>query len=105
MLKDCLPNVPENLSFYFNHSNAILIKTAPLLDISAGLSELQHVKAIHIIALENEVKELLWELHASFSGNASVKTVNILKDKLELFDFVLNEEHVFLPKLLYTAEH
>ena len=97
LLKDCLPNVPENLAFYFNHSNAILIKTAPLLDISAGLSELQHVKAIHIIALENEVKELLWEIHASFSGNTSIKTVNIVKDKLELFDFVLNETTKYLP--------
>ena len=51
MLKDCLPNVPENLDFYFTHSNSILIKTAPLLDISAGLSELKNVKAIHIVAL------------------------------------------------------
>jgi hypothetical protein len=39
-----LPNVPENLDYYFNSTNAILIKTAPLLDISAGLSELKHVK-------------------------------------------------------------
>jgi hypothetical protein len=30
-----LPNVPENLDYYFNSTNAILIKTAPLLDISA----------------------------------------------------------------------
>jgi 16S rRNA G966 N2-methylase RsmD len=59
MLRDCLPNVPENLDYYFNNTNAILIKTAPLLDLSAGLSELKYVKTIHIIALENEVKELL----------------------------------------------
>ena len=97
LLKDCLPNVPENLDFYFNHSDAILIKTAPLLDISAGLSELKYVKAVHIIAVDNEVKELLWELHASFSGNTSIKTVNISKDKVELFDFELNEATDFLP--------
>lgn len=95
MLKDCLPNVPENLAFYFKKSNAILIKTAPLLDISAGLSELQHVKTIHIVAIENEVKELLWELHNSFSGNISIKTRNILKDKTEIFDFVPNESSTF----------
>ena len=58
MLKDCLPNVPENLNSYFEKSDAILIKTAPLLDVAAGLSELHNVKAIHIVALENEVKEL-----------------------------------------------
>ena len=95
LLKDCLPNVPENLDFYFNNSDAILIKTAPLLDISAGLSELQHVKAIHIIAVENEVKELLWELHASFFGNTTIKTINLTKDKTDTFDFVLNENSKF----------
>ncbi|KIA85835.1 hypothetical protein [Flavobacterium sp. AED] len=92
MLKDCLPSVPENLDFYFKNSNAILIKTAPLLDISAGLLELQNVKTIHIIALENEVKELLWELHKDYSGNVNIKTVNLLKDKNETFDFVLGEQ-------------
>ena len=95
LLKDCLPNVPENIEFYFNNSDAILIKTAPLLDISAGLSELQHVKAIHIIAVENEVKELLWELHASFFGNTKIKTINLTKDKTDTFDFILNEDSKF----------
>ncbi|MFV5696607.1 THUMP-like domain-containing protein [Flavobacterium sp. LB3P122] len=92
MLKDCLPNVPENLGFYFNKSNAILIKTAPLLDISAGLLELQNVKTIHIVALENEVKELLWELHKGYSGTVNIKTINILKDKNETFDFILDAQ-------------
>lgn len=92
MLKDCLPNVPENLNFYFNHSNAILIKTAPLLDISAGLLELQNVKTIHIVALENEVKELLWELHKGYSGITNIKTINLLKDKNEIFDFILDDK-------------
>ncbi len=91
MLKDCLPNVPENLDFYFQNSDALLIKTAPLLDISAGLSELKHVKTIHIVALENEVKELVWELHKDYLGNINIKTVNIAKEKEETFDFILNE--------------
>lgn len=95
MLKDCLPNVPENIYFYFSYSNTILIKTAPILDISAGLSELKHVKTIHVVALENEVKELLWELHKGYIGNINIKTVNILKDKTETFDFVLNENSKF----------
>ena len=75
MLKDCLPNIPDNLDYYFKKSNAILIKTAPLLDLSAGLSELKHVKKIHVVAVENE-------------------TVNILKDKTDFFEFVFNKQGV-----------
>lgn len=91
ILKDCLPNVPEHLDLYFTKSNAVLIKTAPILDITAGLSELQHVKTIHIVAIDNEVKELLWELHKGYVGNIKIKTISISKEKTEIFDFVLNE--------------
>ena len=90
MLKDCLPNVPELLSFYFSKADNILIKTAPILDISAGLSELRNVKCIHIVAVDNEVKELLWELNANFIGNPKIKTINIVNEKLETFNFDLN---------------
>ena len=92
ILKDCLPNVPKNLDFYFEKSDAILIKTAPLLDIAAGLSELQNVKTIHIVAIENEVKELLWELHKNYLGAIGIKTVNLTKDATNSFDFILNQE-------------
>ncbi len=91
MLQDCLPNVPEHLDLFFEYSDSILIKTAPLLDISAGLSELNNVKTIHIVAFENEVKELLWELHKNYSGKINIKTVNILKEKLDVFEFILGE--------------
>ena len=91
MLKDCLPNVPEHLDILFKYADRILIKTAPLLDISAALSELTNVKSIHIIALENDVKELLWELHKDYLGKIILKTINILKTKRDTFEFVLNE--------------
>lgn len=91
MLQDCLPNVPEHLDELFQYSNSILIKTAPLLDVSAGLSELKNVKAIHVVALENEVKELLWELHKGYSGKTTIKTVNLAKDKTDTFEFILDD--------------
>ncbi|MEZ4837577.1 class I SAM-dependent methyltransferase [Flavobacterium sp.] len=91
MLRDCEPNVPELLEFYFNYSSKILMKTAPLLDLSAGLKELKNVSTIHIVALENEVKELLWEIHQGFTGNPKIKTVNLTKNKEENFEFIFGE--------------
>lgn len=90
MLKDCLPNVPELLDTYFSYSEKVLIKTAPILDFSAGLAELKNVKNIHIVALNNEVKELLFELHKDFTGSISIKTINLSKQE-EKFDFILDE--------------
>lgn len=101
LLKDCLPNVPELQESYFEYSENLLIKTAPILDIAAGLQELSNVKAIHVVAVENEVKELLWEISKNHVGKAEIKTVNLTKEKTETLDFVLgeNEEAFYgLPK-------
>ena len=101
MLKDCLPNVPELLDFYFDFAENIMIKTAPILDISAGLLELKNVKAIHIIALENEVKELLWILEKSYSKAIEIITCNLTKDTAVEFAFELGNSSVSnysLPK-------
>jgi len=92
MLKDCLPNVPDLQSFYFKYADNILIKTAPILDLKAGLSELKNVKTIHIVAVDNEVKELLWEIIKTYEGKTNIKTINFNKEKEELFDFQIDSE-------------
>lgn len=91
-LNDCEPNVPEHLALLFKHSKHILIKTSPLLDISVGVNELQNVKTIHVVAVNNEVKELLWILEDDFQGDISIETVNLKKDHEEHFSFLLNTE-------------
>ena len=99
MLQDCLPNVPELLSFYFEFTDNIMIKTAPILDISAGLSELKNVKKIHIIALENEVKELLWILEKNYSKTIEIVTCNLTKNSAEAFCFEYGNSSVSIYSL------
>lgn len=91
-LNDCLPNVPEHLNLLFKHSKNILIKTSPLLDFSIGIDELKHVKTIHVVALNNDVKELLWILEQDFSGEISIETVNLKNDLNEVFNFSFEAE-------------
>lgn len=91
LLKDCLPNVPATLDLYFSKSNNILIKTAPILDITAGINELNHIKSIHIVAIDNEVKELLWVLEKNYSDKIEITSVNIQKEKTDLNNFVLGQ--------------
>jgi hypothetical protein len=101
MLQDCLPNVPGLLDIYFEFSDNIMVKTAPILDISAGLSELRNVKTIHIVALENEVKELLWVLEKNYANNIQIVTCNLTKDSIQEFTFELGNTPVSnysLPK-------
>jgi hypothetical protein len=70
----------------------VLLKTSPLLDISSGLKQLKNVKAIHVVAVENDVKELLWVLHSSPINEIAIHTVNFKKGKKELYEFTWSEE-------------
>lgn len=92
LLKDCLPDVTDLLDEYLNYSDNILIKTSPVYDISVGISELKFIKTIHIVSVENEVKELLFNINNNFNGNINIKTVNITQSKTETFEFILNDE-------------
>ena len=81
MLADCLPNVVDLQDFYYQFTNTILIKTAPILDLHAGLLELKNVAEINIVAVDNEVKELLWKIEKDFTESPEIIAVNIEKEK------------------------
>ncbi len=104
-LKDCQPNIPENILEIVNHCDQFLLKTSPMLDISIGLSELQNVSEIHIVAVDNEVKELLWLLKNDAFQEPHIKTINITKSGFESFTFKWNEsgttEYSLPKKYLY----
>ena len=95
LLSDCLPNVPENLDFLFEMSDIILVKNSPILDISSTINELKFVKEIHVVAVNNEVKELLFLLKKEHKGLIEIKALNILKNKNQYFDFKLGDDFKF----------
>ncbi len=91
-LSDCIPNILDDLELLFTKSDNILLKTSPLLDFSIGIAELKNVQEIHVIAVNNEVKELLWVLRKGYASEIAVKTINLSKTGKETFEFRLNEE-------------
>lgn len=93
MLKDCEPDIPENLDILLNYATTILIKTSPLLDINLALKELKHVTQIHAVAVDNEVKELLWLISKNNNNIIKVITANIKSNSTEYFEFNLHDEN------------
>lgn len=85
-LDQCTPDVSKNLELFFQRSDNILIKTSPLLDLKQGITELDKVKEIHIIAVDHEVKELLWILKKKFKGEVRVKTLHFQKKETQEFE-------------------
>jgi len=91
LLEDCLPNIPENLDDLFEKSENILIKVSPILDISSAINELKFVKEIHIVAVNNEVKELLFLLEKNYNSDVQIRTINFNKKENQIFNFNLYE--------------
>ena len=92
LLADCEPNIKTFQSLFLKYANNVMIKTSPLLDLSATLADLESVKEIHVVAVNNEVKELLWILERNFEGAVIVKTVNLQKNNSQHFDFNFKDE-------------
>jgi len=89
LLEDCTPNIPENLDFLFQYTTNVLLKISPILDITSAIKELSFVKEIHIVAVDNEVKELLFILEKNYSQSINYKTINFTKAKNQIYDFKL----------------
>ncbi len=76
-----------------------MIKTAPLLDITSGLNELRNVTDIHVLSVNNEVKELLWILKRESSvAETTIHCVSLTSEVEQHFSFNMSEEKsVYLP--------
>ncbi len=68
-LEDCRPNILDHLEDLLTQSPNILLKTSPMLDLHLGLKQLKWVNEIHVVAVNNEVKELLWVIQKSAVQN------------------------------------
>lgn len=67
-LKDCTPDVTLLQEEMLSKADYVIIKLSPMLDWHRAVSELNCVKEVHIISVNNECKELLLVLSARNKG-------------------------------------
>ena len=79
-LADCEPDVPRMLPLLLRHAPRILLKTAPMLDLELAMQELRHVRRLWVVAVDNEVKEVLYELGAEPAVDPERLAVNLRRD-------------------------
>ena len=75
-LKDCTPDVTVLQEEMLSKADYVIIKLSPMLDWHRAISELSHVREVHIISVNNECKELLLVLSARNMGNLHIYCVN-----------------------------
>ncbi|MGB0868227.1 MAG: hypothetical protein ACPGSD_01405 [Flavobacteriales bacterium] len=75
-LSDCLPNLEEHQQLLLSRSKIVFSKHSPLLDIVHLKNTLQNIKAIHIVSVSNDCKEVLVIQKKGYSGAIQIETIN-----------------------------
>ena len=58
-ISDCEPDISALESLLVDKAKKVMVKLSPMLDMSLALNELKTVRSVHIVAVNNECKELL----------------------------------------------
>lgn len=101
-LQDCTPDVSVLFSSLSKKCRLLMIKLSPMLDISLALRQLDSVMACHVLALDNDCKELLLcccfendGFHGSLDGASSevrIHTCNLLSKRNLAQEFAFTRE-------------
>ena len=86
-IEDCEPNVIDLLPTLRMHAERIMIKFSPMLDITAALRALGSDWDTHIVAVNNEVKEVLF-----MTGKGDIHAVNIHTREMRTDRFIFCSE-------------
>ena len=85
-LQDCTPDVTLLQDEMLTKADYVIIKLSPMLDWHRAVSELNHVREVHIVSVGNECKELLLVLSAKndLSLNTSSLKVFCVNDHQQM---------------------
>lgn len=83
-IADCTPNVIELQDLLLQKARRVMVKLSPMLDISKALKELKHVSEVHVVAVGNECKELLFIMEQGFEGEPIITCANLQTEQSEV---------------------
>lgn len=96
-LKDCTPDVTLLQEEMLSKADYVIIKLSPMLDWHRAVSELNCVKEVHIISVNNECKELLLVLSArNMGGMEALSADGEVKHSGNLRIYCVNDAQSFV---------
>lgn len=107
LLQDCTPDITELHERLLKKASTVLVKVSPLVDISKAIADVPNINEIHIVAVDNQVKEMLL-LISSRTLNTTIKAVNIKDNTIDEFIFEYTQEQqiqaIYSQPLTYLYE-
>lgn len=101
LIEECSPDILSLKEELFAVSRHILLKLSPMADISMVCSRLgPGCRQVHVIGAGGECKELLIWMDREWTGNYTVKVVELGKDGESVIEFTPEEEKTVCPAIL-----
>ena len=105
-LENYTPNILEHIPLLLRKGKQILLKTTPLVDIKQVLKQIPKVSQVHVVAINNECKELLFLINSKSSNKSTTICCKDLTKNVNFsFDFEKESQYTIdlsLPlKYLY----
>ena len=101
-LSDCEPDVTLLEKSLLQKSRHVMVKCSPMLDITAACAQLGCVEEVHVVAVNNECKELLFILQQGGAAEITTHCINITSTGTERFTFTAGDEQKAIAN--YTAQ-
>jgi hypothetical protein len=98
-LSDCTPDITSLRSNIFRFTELLMVKASPLLDIKSGIGDLETVRKVTVVAVDNDCKELIFEAVPQPCGGALISAVNLFTEGRDELIFSLEEERRADPAL------
>lgn len=92
LLSASIPDIPANLLMLKQRTKQLLIKASPMMDIHLALKELEGCANVWVLAVDNEMKELLFSVNSEGAGECQIHCINLRGEDKEKFDFTYEEE-------------
>lgn len=96
LLDECEPNLVRLQDDFFQRSNTIISKLAPLLDISSAIKQLRHVKDVYVVSSQNDCKELIFVQEKDYEGDAVVHAVRLYHGQQQVISFTYESERALV---------
>lgn len=92
--EECTPNILCCLDLLLSRCKHLLIKASPMVDIHQALRQLPQTFQVHIVAIRNECKEVLFLLQSGSSTDApSIHCLNFPSNSQEALDIFPKTKH------------
>lgn len=99
-LEDYEPNVVDLYDALIGIGNEVVVKTSPMIDIKQTLRLLPDTYRVQVVAVDNEVKEVLFYINSKVNVEVSIEAWNISNSiDVQEFKFTLDEESKAIPEI------